>query len=198
MTLIEIMVVVILIAGVVTVGVSQLGGPGREMRKNVRRISSLAKTLHTRAKLLRKTYRLVIFMDKENESHQYWVESSTGKVKLVNEEKQIELSKLTTLQREGILKDPGFSIDVQITKKPRTLSSPLEFKNVEFAQKNAPITKGKAYIHFFPEGLVEEAAIHLTGGEKLNWTISFHPVTGRTFVVSREAPLKDLLNYEDR
>ena len=76
--------------------------------------------------------------------------------------------------------------------KPFTLPAPLKFKSVEFAQKTAAQNEGRIYIHFFPQGLIEEAAIHLTAGQKLNWTVAYHPVTGKATVISREISLKDL------
>lgn len=196
MTMIEIMVVVALIGMVVVAGVSRLGGTGRKMKQAVRRFSVLGKDLHTKAKLLQRTYRIVISMNDEGE-HTYWVESSEDNVKLISEEKKKELEKLTKLQREGLIKEYGFSMDPRVTKRPLTLPSPLKFKRVEFSKKSDPTNEGTTYIHFFPHGLVEEAAIYISDGEKLNWTIAFHPVTGKTDIFSKDIPLKELRNYED-
>ena len=197
MTLVEIMIVIAIIGMVVVAGVSRLGGSGRVMKQEVRKMAVLGKDLHQRARLLQKTYRLVISMSEES-GHQYWVESSADKVKLISEDKRKELEKLTRLQREGLVKTYGFELDSQILKGPRKLPDPLKFKSVEYSQKAAVNKQGKTYIHFFPQGLVEEAAIHLTGGKTLNWTLTYHPVTGKPSIRSKDIPLKELSPYEDK
>lgn len=196
MTMIEIMVVVALIAGVVTLGIARINNTGRDMKQAVRRFSILGKDLHNRAKLFRKTYRIVLQIDQEK-GHSYWVESSTGNVTLISEETEKELQKLTALQREGLVKEHGFTLEPLITKKPIELPAPLKFKSVEFSSRTTPLTAGRIYIHFFPQGLVEEAAIHITDGETLNWTVAFHPVTGKTDILPKEVPLKDLRGHEE-
>ena len=195
MTLIEIMVVIAIVAFIITGAVARVDSSGRQIKQAVRRFSILGKDLHNRAKIFRKTYRIVLQIDEEK-GHSYWVESSTSNVTLLSEEKQEELDRLTALQREGMIKDPGFTLDSQVTKKPFTLPQPLKIDSVEFTSRKEPLSSGKIYIHFFPQGLVEEAALHLSDGDKLHWTIAFSPVTGRAEVFSKKIALKEIRQYE--
>ena len=50
----------------------------------------------------------------------------------------------------------------------------------------------RAYIYFFPEGIVEEAAVQITNRDQLIWTLATHPITGRTDVIQKAIRLEDL------
>lgn len=193
----EIMIVIALVGMVIAFGVTRLGGKNREVKTAIRRFSVLGKTLHTKAKLLNRTYRIVIDMKAEAD-HSYWVESSTGKVTLLSDDKKEELERLTTIQREQLTKKNEFSKDSSMTKAALELPKPLFFKSVEYTQRKDAVTEGQAYIHFFPQGLVEEAAIHITDGEDLNWTLAFHPITGKVDIISQDVPLEEISQIEER
>jgi general secretion pathway protein H len=49
-----------------------------------------------------------------------------------------------------------------------------------------------AYIHFFPEGFVEAAAVQITNGKSLTWTLVFNPVTGQADIIEQARALKDI------
>ena len=56
-----------------------------------------------------------------------------------------------------------------------------------------PITTGKAFIHYMPQGLVEESAIHLKSDSGGKWTIAIHPLTGKAELISGDSmSLKDM------
>ena len=77
-------------------------------------------------------------------------------------------------------------------KKPVDLTRGLFFESIEYAERKEAITTGKAYVHFFPSGLAEQVAIHITDKKTLNWTITIHPLTGRAEVYERKVSLKEL------
>jgi general secretion pathway protein H len=79
-----------------------------------------------------------------------------------------------------------------VTRKEQVLPSGLRFASLETANMKSPITSGTAYIHFFPEGFVEAAALQITDGKKLTWTLVFNPLTGQAEIVEKAQSLKDI------
>lgn len=191
MTLIEIMIVLAIVGLIVIGAMTRLTTPTQHLKSAVRQIGTLSKDLHTRARLGGKTYRIALDLKAEG-AHEYWVESSTEKVMVLSEEKREELAKLTQIQRESMIKQPKFQAEERITRGRRQLPPPLKFTKVEYVNRQDPLIEGTAYIHFFPEGRVEEVALHISDGEQLNWTVATHPITGKTEVYSRAISLEQL------
>ena len=71
-----------------------------------------------------------------------------------------------------------------------TALKPVTMKNTEvmdvFTPRMAdPITKGRAYIYFFPLGQTEPAIVHLSDPtEQTIYSLVVHPVTGRVRIVN--------------
>ncbi len=204
-TLLEVMVTVAIIAGVVALVLPRINTKGNKAKSHIRKLTTLSKELHTRAKLNGSVYRLVIDMKdgvEGDENHTYWIERSNQKT-LISEK---ELQELEEARKEGTLeKDKdgkpkpipgGFEMDTQILKTVQELPSGLRFSELEKTNSEKPIVSGRAYIHFFPQGLVEEAAIHLRITEDNQWTIAIHPLTGKADVVSSNVRLKELKEQE--
>ena len=200
-TLLEVMVTVAIIAGVVGLVLPRINTKGNKAKAHIRKLSTISKELHTRAKLNGAIYRLVIDMkdgESSDENQTYWVERSNQKT-LISEK---ELQEMEQLRKDGKLeKDKdgkpkpipgGFTPDTQILKNVQELPSGLRFSELEKANSEKPITSGRAYIHFFPQGLVEEAAIHLKISDDVQWTIAIAPLTGKTDVVSSNVKLQEL------
>lgn len=186
-TLIEILIVLALIAGLIVFTVPKLSTRD-QIRAAVRRLTVITKQTQTTARLTGAVHRLVVSMPgDEEEPHTYWVERAT--------EKDIALS----FSDEGdddkdedeATSQTGFEIEPKITKKPETLPGDLFFEDIEFSEKNR-VTEGKAYIYFFPEGLVTRSAIHLTNRKALKWTIIINPLTGVGTVLTEYKTLKDV------
>lgn len=204
-TLLEVMVTVAIIAGVVAMVLPRINTRGNKAKSHIRKLTTLSKELRTRAKLNGSIYRLVIDMKdgiEGEENHTYWIERSNHKT-LISEK---ELQELEEARREGTLeKDKdgkpkpvpgGFETDTQILKTVQELPTGLRFSELEKTNSDKPIISGRAYIHFFPQGLVEEAAIHLKISDENQWTITFHPLTGKADVVSSDVRLKELKEQE--
>lgn len=201
LTLIEIMIVIAIIGLVVGFGVSRVGGKNQAAKKALRRFTVLGNNLHNQAKLLGRTYRIAIQMpEEESEEHTFWVESASGNVRLLSRERREELERMTTIQREELIKDNGFTKDESITPENLSLPLPLFFSGVEHSQRDGILEQGITYVHFFPQGLVEEAAIHIGDREnnKLHWTISFHPITGKTDIFTKKISLKEISQFEEK
>src|SRR5262245_45061209 len=83
MTLIEMMVVVTIIAGMAALATPYLRNRNPGNKKFLREFTVLSRELHTRAKLNGVIYRLVLDMGPDDpnykEGHKYWVEVGNGK-----------------------------------------------------------------------------------------------------------------------
>lgn len=192
MTLIEIMIVLALIVGVTAVVVPRLTGRNDVIKKTVRALANLSRELRDAAQLQDRVYRIVFYMP-EKKVHSYVVESANKGFLLRTEEQEESLDYLSEMQREQLKKQEAFSVDKRFFKKPIELPEKMKFLDIEV--NNRGIFKEKeAYIYFFPQGLNEEAVIHI-GIEELRWSIVIHPLTGRSIILSELKTLKDLSSY---
>jgi len=189
-TLIEIMIVIAIIAATLALGGGRLFNSSTQKRSTVRKIGTMTREIRNLARLYNVTGRLVISMGEEK--HSYWVESAPGNATLLTEDQQKELEKLTSSQREDEQPKTEFEMDKRVTKQEQELPRGLFFDRVEYGARTEDVAGGVAYIHFFPQGLSEEAAIHLTDRKSLHWTITVNPLTGRADVFERNVTLKEL------
>lgn len=193
------MVVLGIVATMVALVLPRLGGQNNQMRQAVRRLSGITRELQTSAKLQGTIYRLVIDLgDESKKSTQvYWVEKSSGRTVLTPDEmagdelREKALLEMSSDERAEA-PPPLFSKDAKLSKGAGELPGSLRFEDVELKRSEKPIVTGKAYIHFFPQGLADEAVIHLSGGDKLKWSLIVHPLTGKTEIMTEHVSLKEL------
>ena len=190
-TLIEIMIVIAILAAVTAIGVPRMFGGSSRMRTAIRKMAIATREVRNVARLTQSTGRIVINME-EGKEHAYWVESAPGNASLMTEDQEKELARLTSAQREDERPASEFKPETSVVKNPIALPRGLFFEGVELGSRDKEIVGGKAYIHFFPQGLSEEAAIHVSDRKGLNWTITIHPLTGRAEVFERKVTLKEL------
>jgi hypothetical protein len=156
----------------------------------------LSRELHTKAKLQGAVYRLVINMEGTDpnvpKTQTYWVEKGKANSVMKPSEEADALERAKESEPEKRADPRGFEIDTTTIKEPRKLPAGLKFDQVELARSKEPITKGKAYIHYMPQGLADEAAIHIKGEKRAEWTISIHPLTGRAELISKPVMLKEI------
>ncbi|WP_374079663.1 Tfp pilus assembly protein FimT/FimU [Bdellovibrio bacteriovorus] len=187
-TLIEIMMVLAILAAVLVVGAPRVFKKNANIKSVARQFIVLSKEIRNKARLTNSTYRLVIDMD--SKEAQYWVERANGPQTVDPE--AYEKAKEKESEKEEGAPPPLFQIDKSITKKEQTLPSGLRFGSVETANMKAPLTSGLAYVHFFPEGFVEAAAVQITNGNNLTWTLVFNPLTGQADIIEKASSLKDI------
>ena len=87
---------------------------------------------------------------------------------------------------------PDFQADTSIFKKKQTLPGGYKFKLIESGSLDLTITDGLAYIHFFPQGLIETSAIQVEDPKGTIWTLVYNPLTGRSDVMPEAKLLKEL------
>jgi len=183
--MIEIMVVLSIIAAVAVFGVTRLKRTGPQLRSLTRKILSISKQIQYAARMNRQTYRLVLQLGEEKK-HSFWVEKAEGTILLSSEEDDDDDKKKNGKARGG------FEVDHSIIKRPQALPTAIFFEDVELGSRNTKITSGQAYIHFRPEGLVDEATIHLTDKKNIHWTLVIHPLTAHVQIVGKYISIKDI------
>lgn len=196
-TLIELMVVTAIIGGMIALAMPYMSNRNTQTKSFLRKMTVLSRELHTKAKLQGTAYRLVIELppptaDGRPPQQKMWVERGNAKVVLNEKEEELARERQEESDPEK-KKDPqGFSVDEAMTKKLPEIPSPLVFEKVELTRLKSPITEGKAFIHYLPEGLVDEAAIHIKGKDRQAWTIAIHPLTGKAELISKPVTLKEI------
>ena len=151
------------------------------------------KDLKSRAKLHGATYRMAFDLDEKEQA--WWVEKSTKSIVISKE--QLEKDEEARKNKEKGDSDeeappPAFQPDTSIFKKKQTLPSGYKFKQVESASLDTVTTTGMAYIHFFPQGLIETAALQIQDPKGNIFTIVYNPLTGKADIINEAKSLKDL------
>lgn len=196
----EVMVVVAIIAGAVALILPRIGSSNNKVQGTLRELTNLTRELHTRAKLQGKTYRLVFQMKsdepgKQNQGTGYFVESSNNQVLLMNSEEERDLldrrARNSRDEKDKNTDPNGFSPDGSILKKPKAFPDGLEIVGVEVKRSKDMITQGRASIHFFPQGMTEEAIVHFKVKNQ-EWSLIVDPMLGKAAMVGRKVTLKDI------
>ena len=190
-TLIEVMIVIAIIAGILAVGAPRLFDTSTQKRATVRRLGVITREVRNLARLTRSTMRIVISMNDEK-GHSYWIESASGNVTILSAEQEKEREREIGLMREEEKPKSEFQMDSRILRKPETLPRGLFFESVELAARPEPVQGGVAFVHFFSQGLGDLAVIHLTDRKTQNWTVAINPLTGRADVYERKVSMKEL------
>lgn len=186
-----------IIAGAIAMAMPYITNRNSQTKSFLRKMTVASRELHTRAKLTGSAYRLVIEIPEvvdvnKPPEQKIWVERANGKVVL--SEKEEERAKEREDEREeDRKKDPrGFERDEAMSKKIPELPSGIRIEKVELSRMKTAVNGGKAFIHYLPQGLVDEAAIHIKGTGTQAWTIAIHPLTGRAELISKPISLKEI------
>lgn len=191
-SLLEIALVLTIIGAILAIAVPRIFDKKSETRRVFRDFIVAGKDLKSRAKLDGSTYRLAFDLNEKDPS--WWVEKSTKKVLLDKakiEELQEQLKNNNGKPEEGA-PPPDFAMDTSIFKSKQTLPEGYKFKQVESGTADVLYTEGLAYIHFFPEGLIETSALQIEDPKKNIWTLIYNPLTGHLDIIPEAKLLKDL------
>lgn len=188
-TLIEVMVVLGILAALVAVGAPRLFKKEGNIKTTARSMIVVVKEIRNRARLFNATYRLAIRMDKDEQS--YWIEKGNGPVLVDPIKLKEEFDNPEKKPEEGA-PPPLFQVDKTMLKEPKKLTGKLKFVQVETANMTEPMSSGTAYIHFFPQGMLEASAVQITDGRKNTWTLVFNPLTGQTDIIEKAVSLKSV------
>ena len=189
-SLLEITVVLSIIGAIIALVAPRLLDKKSDTRKVFRDFIVAGKDLKSRAKLTGSTYRIAFDLTEKQQS--WWVEKSTKAVMIdkVKFEKEREDNKNSDQNAEK--PPPAFQLDTSIFKKKQVLPSGYKFKQIESGSLDLTITDGLAYIHFFPQGLIETSAIQIEDPKGNIWTLVYNPLTGRSDIIPEAKLLKEL------
>ena len=197
-TLIEMMITIAIIGGMAALAMPYLNNRNSKTKSFLRKLTVMSRELHTRAKLQGAVYRIVFDLKSADEQaagkavQLYWVERANGHAVMKTNEEAAEKKRLAE-DREEDRQDPrGFALDPHFVKEPTELPGAIHVDRVELTRLSDPVTEGRVYIHYMPEGLVDEAAIHFKGDKSQAWTISVHPLTGKAELLQKHLSLKEI------
>jgi len=190
------MIVITIIAGMAVLATPYLNNRNPGNKRFLREFTVLSRELHTRAKLNGVIYRLVLEMPGPGDGntrapHKYWVEVGNGKLVMSEKDEENAMDALKETDAAKKADPKGYSVDTTFLQ-PKELPQELQFERVELTRVKNPISQGRAFIHYLPQGLVDEAAIHIKGSKGQNWTVSIHPLTGKAELISKAVSLKDM------
>ena len=191
-TLIEIMIALVLLVGLTVIALPRIGSHTNELKATIRKLTVLGKQLQVHSRLEHKTFRLVFHLH-DKKAHSFWVESASGYVSESAEDEDEDEDENNNESKKKIQTLNTFQLDTSILKEPISLPKPLLFRDIEVEDNISK--KGKAYVHFFPQGVIEEAAIHIAKGDKSDkssWTITYNSLTGKGHIINKYIPLRDL------
>lgn len=184
--------------------IPRIGNQNNKMKAAVRRFSVLTKQVRSMAKLNGTSYRIVFNLRERPDDEQlYWIEKANYGVLIPSDKSEFLDAQNTAAktreqggERSNSPSSEGFTPDDTILQGEQKLPPGLRFKEIEVEGLEQSIVNGLAYIHFHPQGLVEEAAIHLKYGDEntegLEWTIAIHPLTGKADIVTENVSLKEI------
>lgn len=185
-TLLEVMVVLGILAAVLAVGLPRINLKNDNIKQVVRDLSLVIRETRNQARIKNRTYRIVFNLDEKSPA--YWVESAEGGTLAPS---QTTLEKLEESSQDEKRPSP-FQKDTKIIKKDRSLPGALRFGVIE-TTRTLDLDKPKQIeIYFSPEGLTEHAAIQVTNGNQLTWTLIINPLTGHADIIEKATTLKDV------
>lgn len=192
-SLLEIVIVLSIMGAIIGIALPRLTDKKIDIRKVLREFGTAGKDLKGRAKLNGTTYRLAFQLEPTN-AQSWWVEKSSQATLIDKKTLEKEREALKEAQAKGSAEAPPavFQPDLTIFKKKQTLPSGFRFVHIESGTQDVILTDGTAYIHFFPQGLIEASAIQIEDPKKNIWTLVYNPITGHMDVIPEAKVLKDL------
>lgn len=209
-TLVEMLIVLALIAGMMAFGVSVIGSSTNDMRDTSRNIVRIIKYIYNLAAVSSDYYRLVIDLDEQK----YFVQISPEPFFVIKEGDEIEAMRIknemknnkdndVTADEDEVQKQQANEVGAFVESEDELLEifevpKAIKIKSVFVLHQLEAVEEGKAYVYFFPKGLTEFAVIQIgdsTDDENV-MTLIINPLTGRTEVREEEVDYEELLrNY---
>ncbi len=188
-TLLEVLIVLAVIVMITGIGVSSISSIGpTQMRTQANKLASAIRFAYNRSVVHGLYLRMVLDLDEES----YMVEASDSPIfisktkldqnkrdQLAEEKAEKEAKEDEEALKEGrsLPKRQRFMADGVIEKV--VLEKGVALDGVMTSAQDEIYQKGKAYIHFFPNGYVEPSLIHLTDGQGTYTTLTVNPLTGK-------------------
>ena len=194
-SLIELLIVVAILGLVGMIAIPSISNTFRfSVQSSAREMATLIKDAANSAQITGKVHRIAY--DLKND--QYWVESTSQSTLLKSDEareKDKEHHSLFT-EEDADKKKGGFHQENSLTKKKRSLSLGVKFKDVYTEQGDEAITEGIAYTHIFPQGMSEQTLIHLVDTSGNQTSLIVTNLLGRCQVEGRNIEAKEVFHRD--
>jgi hypothetical protein len=214
MTIIEVMVVMFIVAGLAGMSFYAVGAlTATDLRDEAMRMTSAMKYTWTRAAVNGAQYRMVIDL----EAGEYHTEvtdapvvqeapdnagSSEGVLPEEAQErenaKKANASDLFGEESDpfGVHRAPTYEQVQDGAIEPRAFESGVKIKEVHVAYQDTPITSGKVAVNFFPDGFQQPVIIVLTNEEEDDFfSLVNEPLTGRVKLFSKRIEDREMLEH---
>lgn len=214
-TLIEVLVVLTIVAGLMGAAVYGLGMvTASDLRDQAMRLTAVMKDTWSRAATEQVNYRLVLDLD----ANSYWVEVSDADVVTrlelqekfdadnkrarLEEERQRDANRRNAAASDLFVDSDPFGISRATRFEPAD-SEAIDHKNfrdgirlhqVLTTAQDTPITQGQVAVSFFPDGFQEPIIIVLKDERGSYYSLVNEPLTGRVKIYSRLIEDRDLLD----
>jgi general secretion pathway protein H len=212
MTLIEVSIALTIAALLFSAAVIGVGAiTGARAKATAGELSAVIRALYDSAALSGKTCRLALQLSdpKVEGPIRYWAECAAGNVTTARDRDEAqreerrrsptgtsERPELTRSNNEPTLQDllaqekerveaaAKYSVYTAPEITPRVLPSSVKLSVWTRHQKD-PVTRGTAYLYFFPQGFTEKAMVFVQQGNNV-WTILVQPLTGKATVFGEQ------------
>lgn len=180
-----------IIGGILSLAIPRMNFGKTDNRKVFRDIVVSVKEVRNRAKLYGSNYRLAFKIDEKEST--YWLEKANSPVLLDKEALLNERKALSkTFRGDQDKPQSPYQPDSSYMKKEKPLPSGYRFVSLESGPQDNVFTEGTAYLHFFPQGLIEPVALQIQDPKKNIWTLVFNPLTGQADIIDGAKSLRDL------
>lgn len=197
-SLVELLIVVALIG---LIGILVVPGIGNvfkvSMNSATREIAGKVKETYNATMMSKKVHRIVFDLKEQV----FWVETGPANLLMETEEsreKAKRAEKLGSIKAEEELqkKESLFSQAKLITRKKISLPRGVEIEDIATEQSPEPIKEGRALVHIFPNGIIEQTIIHLKDNSNHKSTLVIQPLVGKTKVYERYITKEEALGED--
>ncbi len=213
MTMLEVLVVIAIAAGLVAGGIFTLTLlTHTELRSEARQFASYAQYTQEVAGLNNRQYKLLIDLDAntyevrateaeviqestEVDDDGYAIDDGLIPEELRNGNQSRDDDDMVREEghdRFGISQREGTSsVADRLLNEVEELPSSIEFEQVLVEHRNRPVTRGQVTIHFFPNGMQQQAYVVFRDASDTKYTVITEPLTGRVHLHSGEEKVPD-------
>ena len=198
MTLVEILIVLGIIAGMVsfaTLFVGNMSGDG--VREEASRLMHVVHYVYDQSTITNRYLRLSFDLDNQK----YTIESSQEPFYVVREGDEIEQLRIENEERDQMGKDQdeeapkeSFTEVEDENLEPHDINDGVRIKDFQALHQKEALSTGKAYLYFFPRGQTEFTVIHLSDADGENIvTLAVNPMSGEVTYTAEEQSYDDAL-----
>ena len=200
-TLVELIIVLAIIAGVVIFGFNVLvGSSTKNMKSTGLHLFKIINYVYNEASLTGSYYRIVFDLDKQK----YFVEYSDTPFYVIQDDDAVEQIRIKNEEKPDVGQDEevesaasakgNFTESDDDLLEIFELPENIKFADVQVSHQKEKATSGKAYLYFFPKGYTEFAVIHISDVDEENFlSLIVNPLTANVDISPEYVDYDDAL-----